>query len=279
MMQVIETIEELRSWRSSASGTVGFVPTMGYLHEGHLALVHRARAENDRVAVSIFVNPRQFGPTEDFVRYPRDPQRDLALLDSAGVDVVFVPSVETMYPVGFTTTVDVGDLRERLEGRTRPGHFRGVATVVARLLNIVQPTRAYFGQKDAQQVAVVRRMVDDLAIDAGIVSVETVRDEDGLALSSRNIFLSIDERMAALSLSRGLFKARDRFETGERNAARLSDLVRFELELQPLVRIDYISIADSSSLDELVEVDRPATLLVAAWVGDTRLIDNVSLSI
>jgi len=252
---------------------------MGYLHEGHLALVHRARAENDRVAVSIFVNPRQFGPTEDFVRYPRDPQRDLALLDSAGVDVVFVPSVETMYPVGFTTTVDVGDLGERLEGRTRPGHFRGVATVVARLLNIVQPTRAYFGQKDAQQVAVVRRMVDDLAIDAGIVSVETVRDEDGLALSSRNIFLSIDERMAALSLSRGLFKARDRLETGERNAARLSDLVRFELELQPLVRIDYISIADSSSLDELVEVDRPATLLVAAWVGDTRLIDNVSLSI
>ena len=278
-MHVVESIEALQNWRAGISGSLGLVPTMGYLHEGHLALVRRAREENDQVAVSIFVNPRQFGPNEDFARYPRDSAHDLALLEKEDVDLVFVPSVEEIYPAGFATTVDVGELGERLEGAARPGHFRGVATVVARLLNLFRPARAYFGQKDAQQIAVVRRMTTDLALQAEIVSVPTVRDDDGLALSSRNIFLSIDERTAALALSRGLFRALASFEAGERDAERMREFVRFELDLQPLVRIDYVSVADSTSLDELSVIGRPATLSVAAWVGQTRLIDNVPLGL
>jgi pantoate--beta-alanine ligase len=278
-MRAVETIEELREWRDSTSGTLGFVPTMGYLHEGHLALVRRAHEENDHVAVSIFVNPSQFGPNEDLTRYPRDSARDLALLEGAAVDLVFAPSVDEMYPPGFATTVDVGNLAERLEGATRPGHFRGVATVVARLLNQFRPTRAYFGQKDAQQVAVVRRMTADLALPVEIVAVPTVRDVDGLALSSRNIYLSTAERAAALALPRGLLRALTMFEAGERDAEQLRQIVRDELGTEPLVRIDYISVADAVSLDEMAQVDRPATLLVAAWVGRTRLIDNVALDV
>ncbi|HEX3724454.1 MAG TPA: pantoate--beta-alanine ligase, partial [Nitrolancea sp.] len=276
-MQVVETIKDLHEWREGISGTVGLVPTMGYLHDGHLALVRRAREENDQVAVSIFVNPRQFGPNEDFARYPRDTTRDLSLLRDAAVDCVFLPSVDEIYPPGFSTTVDVEGLGRRLEGLSRPGHFRGVATVVARLLNLVRPTRAYFGQKDAQQVAVVRRMTADLALPTEIIAVPTVRDADGLALSSRNIFLSIDERTAALSLWRALARAEDAFTAGERKAEVLREIVCLELELQPLVQIDYVSVADSASFEELDLVDRPATIALAVWLGRTRLIDNVAL--
>jgi pantoate--beta-alanine ligase len=276
-MQVVETIEDLNEWREGITDTVGLVPTMGYLHDGHLALVRRAREENDQVAVSIFVNPRQFGPNEDFARYPRDTTRDLSLLRDAAVDCVFLPSVDEIYPPGFSTTVDVEGLGRRLEGLSRPGHFRGVATVVARLLNLVRPTRAYFGQKDAQQVAVVRRMTADLALPTEIIAVPTVRDADGLALSSRNIFLSIDERTAALSLWRALARAEDAFTAGERKAEVLREIVCLELELQPLVQIDYVSVADSASFEELDLVDRPATIALAVWLGRTRLIDNVAL--
>jgi len=201
------------------------------------------------------------------------------LLDESSVDLVFVPSVEEMFPSDFATTVDVGSLAERLEGASRPGHFRGVATVVARLLNLFRPTRAYFGQKDAQQVAVVRRMAADLALPVEIVTVPTVRDVDGLALSSRNIYLSPEERAAALVLSRGLRRALSLFEAGERDAEPLRQIVRHELGVERLVRIDYVSVADGASLDELVQVDRPATLSIAAWVGRTRLIDNVALEV
>jgi len=278
-MHVVETIEDLRAWRNSIAGTLGLVPTMGYLHAGHLALVRRAREGNDCVAVTIFVNPRQFGPSEDLASYPRDTARDLLLLDEAGVDLVFVPSVAEMFPPDFATTVDVGSLAERLEGASRPGHFRGVATVVARLLNLFRPTRAYFGQKDAQQVAVVCRMAADLALSVEIIAVPTVRDIDGLALSSRNVYLSAEERAAARALARGLRRALSLFEAGERDADSLRQIVRDELGVERLIRIDYVSVADGVSLDELVQVDRPATLSIAAWVGRTRLIDNVALEV
>lgn len=276
-MEVIETVAALRAWRRGLRGTLGLVPTMGYLHEGHLALVRRARAENDHVAVSIFVNPTQFGPGEDYATYPRDPERDLALLRQEGVAAVFLPSVEEMYPAGFSTAVEVGGVTERLEGAARPGHFRGVATVVAKLLNQFQPDRAYFGQKDAQQVVVVRRMVRDLDIPVTIVVVPTVRDADGLALSSRNVYLAPEERRAALALSRGLFAAAAAHAAGERDAERLRALVRAHLAAEPLVRPEYVSLADAETLAELAVVDRPALLSLAARVGRVRLIDNVVL--
>jgi len=278
-VEVVQTLESLRRWRATTHRSVGLVPTMGYLHEGHLALVRRARAENDLVAVSIFVNPRQFGPDEDLARYPRNNERDLALLRDESVDLVFLPTVDEMYPPGFTTTVDVGSLGERLEGVSRPGHFKGVATVVARLLNLTRPQRAYFGQKDAQQVIVVRRMVKDLALTVQIESVPTVREADGLALSSRNIFFSIEEREAAVALSRALFRAQESFEWGERDAHRLRQIVRDMLDLELLVRADYVSVADASTLDEVDRIDRPALLSLAAWVGQTRLIDNIPLEL
>lgn len=278
-MDVVQTLESLRRWRATMHRSIGLVPTMGFLHEGHLALVRRARAENDIVAVSIFVNPRQFGPDEDLARYPRNNERDLALLRDESVDLAFVPTVDEMYPSGFSTTVDVGSLGERLEGVSRPGHFKGVATVVARLLNLTRPQRAYFGQKDAQQVIVVRRMVKDLALTVQIDAVPTVREPDGLALSSRNIFLSIEERQAATALSRALFRAQESFDWGERDANRLRQIVRDLLDLELLVRTDYVSVAEASTLDELDNVDRPALLSLAAWVGQTRLIDNVPLDV
>jgi len=250
---------------------------MGYLHEGHLALVRRARAENDEVVVSIFVNPLQFGPHEDYERYPRDLARDLRLLEPEGVGLVFAPPVEEMYPPGFATAVEVsGPLAERLEGAARPGHFRGVATVVTRLLNLVQPHRAYFGWKDAQQVLVVRRVVQDLALPVEIVPVPTVREADGLAMSSRNVYLSPEERAAAAALPRALFAALARFQQGERDAEVLRQLVHAALAQTP-VRLEYVSVSDRETFQELARVDRPALLLVAAWVGTTRLIDNVPL--
>lgn len=277
-MHLFQTIAELRIWRSQqASRSVGFVPTMGYLHEGHLALVRRARAENETVVVSIFVNPLQFGPQEDYDRYPRDLDRDLDLLEREGVDAVFAPSVSEMYPSGFSTAVVVtGPIAERLEGEARPGHFRGVATVVTRLFGLVQPQRAYFGWKDAQQVLVVQRLVQDLALPVDIVPLPTVREADGLALSSRNVYLSPEERVAASAIPRALFAALERFRSGERAAAAFRELVQRTLTTTP-VRLEYVSVSDLETFQEVEYVERPALLLVAAWIGTTRLIDNVLL--
>ena len=251
---------------------------MGYLHEGHLALVRRAREENDALAVSIFVNAPQFGPSEDFATYPRDLERDQAILQNEGVDLVFTPSAEEMYPKGYANWVEVGRLAQRLEGQHRPGHFRGVATVVAKLFNIARPDRAYFGQKDGQQVAVIKRMVGDLNMAVDIATVPTVREPDGLALSSRNSYLSPGERQAAPVVYRALCHAQALWKRGERDAEILRGEVRRILEGEPIVEeIDYVSVADASSLDELANVEEPAMLSVAVRMGKTRLIDNVLL--
>lgn len=278
-MRVEKTIASLRDARRTLSGPIGLVPTMGYLHDGHLSLVRAAREQNAGVVASIFVNPTQFGPNEDFTTYPRDLPRDLALLESAGVDLVFAPEVEELYPAGFSTFVDVGPVAERLEGAARPGHFRGVATVVAKLFNIVQPDRAYFGQKDAQQCVVIRKLVADLAIPLEVVVCPTVRESDGLALSSRNVYLNAEERQAAPVLSRALFAARDRWQRGERSGDALRELVREVVATEPLVRLEYVSVADSTSLDELDTVERAAIISLAARLGRARLIDNVVLEV
>lgn len=277
-MQVAETIATMRQLRAGMPGRTGFVPTMGYLHEGHLSLVRRARQDCDHVIVSIFVNPTQFGPHEDFDRYPRDLKRDLALLEKEGVEVVFTPSVEEMYPPGFHTFVEVGGVTERLEGASRPGHFRGVATVVTKLFNIVQPHCAYFGQKDAQQLVVVRKLVRDLDLPIEIVPVPTVREPDGLAMSSRNVYLSPQERQAARVLFRALSLARDLFAGGERDAERVRQQMLALIAAEPLARIDYVSVADADTLQELDQIDRPALVSLAVDIGSTRLIDNVVLS-
>ncbi len=276
-MQVVHTIAEVRATRRALPGPWGFVPTMGYLHEGHLSLVRRARAENDHVAVSIFVNPTQFGPHEDYDRYPRDLERDLRLLEPLGVDLVFAPSVEEMYPSGFQTWVVVEEVSRPLEGAARPGHFRGVATVVAKLFHIVQPDRAYFGQKDAQQVAVIRRMVRDLNFPVEIVVCPTVREPDGLAMSSRNTYLSPEERRAATVLFRALQAAKARYEAGERDAERLREAMREVIGAEPLARLDYVSVADPETMQELSRVEGRALLSLAVYIGKTRLIDNILL--
>ncbi|HZP26175.1 MAG TPA: pantoate--beta-alanine ligase [Dehalococcoidia bacterium] len=278
-VDVLRTIAEVRQARAGRSGSVGFVPTMGYLHEGHLALVRRARAENDRIVASIFVNPTQFGPQEDFQSYPRDEARDLQLLAGEGVDAVFLPAADEMYPEGAVTWIEVsGPLTARLEGVARPGHFRGVTTVVAKLFYIVQPQRAYFGQKDAQQLLVVRRMVRDLALPVEVVAVPTVRDSDGLALSSRNVYLPPEERKQALALPRALLRAQERVAAGERDAASLREGIEGALREAELA-IDYVSVADAETLEELETVDRPALALAAVRAGQTRLIDNVELGV
>jgi len=276
-MQVVRTIAEVRAIRRALPGTWGFVPTMGYLHEGHLSLVRRARAENDHVAVSIFVNPTQFGPHEDYNRYPRDLERDLRLLEPLGVDLVFAPSVEEMYPPGFQTWVIVEEVSRPLEGAARPGHFRGVATVVTKLFNIVQPDRAYFGQKDAQQAVVIRRMVQDLNIPVEIVVCPTVREPDGLAMSSRNTYLNPEERRAATVLFRALQATKARYEQGERDAERLREAMREVIQAEPLARLDYVSVADPETLQELDRVEDRALLSLAVYIGKTRLIDNILL--
>jgi pantoate--beta-alanine ligase len=276
-MKVLSTITEFREARKKLRGSVGFVPTMGYLHEGHLVLVRRAREENKTVVVSIFVNPTQFGPREDFARYPRDPERDLAMLEKEEVALVFMPSVEEMYPEGFCSWVEVEKVTERLEGAVRPGHFRGVTTVVAKLFNIVQPTRAYFGQKDAQQVVVIKRMVADLNMNLDIIVVPTHREPDGLAMSSRNIYLNPEERQAALVLWKSLNLAQQLWLQGERKAERLQQQMTTLIQKEPLAKIDYISIADPETLEEMAEIDRPALVSLAVRIGKTRLIDNITL--
>jgi pantoate--beta-alanine ligase len=276
-MQVINTIAKMRKLRRQLSEPVGFVPTMGYFHEGHLSLVKQARKENPTVVVSIFVNPTQFGPGEDFQDYPRDLNRDLELLEREKVDIVFVPSEEEMYPRGFNSWVDVEKVTERLEGASRPGHFRGVATICAKLFNIIQPTRAYFGQKDAQQAIVIKKMVADLNINLEIVVVPTVRESNGLAMSSRNTYLNPEERQAATVLFKALSLARELWQGGEKDADKIRHQMISLIHKEPLAKIDYVSIADANTLEELQKIDRPAIVFLAVRIGKTRLIDNVIL--
>jgi pantoate--beta-alanine ligase len=277
-MQVAATVAEMRQRRAAMKGSVGLVPTMGYLHEGHLSLARRARADSDHVVASIFVNPTQFGPKEDYRRYPRDTERDLRLLEAEGTDVVFMPSVEEMYPEGFDTWVEVGQsLTERLEGAARPGHLRGVTTVVAKLFEIVQPQRAYFGQKDAQQLAVVRRMAADLNMGVEVVGLPTVREPDGLAMSSRNAYLSRKERRAATVLWRSLCRAQELFEGGERRAEAIRQAMRAVLAEEPLAQVEYVSVAAAETLRELEAMAGPALVSLAVRMGRTRLIDNILL--
>lgn len=273
-MRRLTTIDEVRSWRRERGGTVGLVPTMGALHAGHLSLVEAARRENDRVVVSVFVNPTQFGPREDYARYPRDLEKDGALLAAAGADAVFAPSVDAMYPPGAETTVDVGSVAVPLEGERRPGHFRGVATVVLKLLGITGPDRAYFGEKDAQQLAAVRRLAADLDVPVEIRACPIVREADGLALSSRNAYLSPAERRAAAVLFRALRGAEDAWRQGERRGGALRDAMRGVLQTEPLARIDYAAVADPASFREVDRAEGAVRVLLAVYIGETRLIDN-----
>ncbi|HEX5263977.1 MAG TPA: pantoate--beta-alanine ligase [Phenylobacterium sp.] len=275
-MRVINTVADMREARAGATD-LGLVPTMGYLHEGHLSLVARAKAECGTTAVSIFVNPTQFAPNEDLARYPRDLPRDLGLLEAAGVDLVFAPEASEVYPTGFATSVEVGGVTDVLEGAVRPGHFAGVATVVAKLFNIVQPTRAYFGQKDAQQSVVVRKMVRDLNLPVDVVVAPTVREPDGLALSSRNSYLTPPQRAAAPVIYRALRAAQDLFKAGERDAETLREAMRRIIAAEPQMQIDYISVADPMSLRELRTIDQQALASMAVRLGTTRLIDNLIL--
>jgi len=276
-MKILYEIAEVKRWRRKLSGSVGFVPTMGYLHEGHIELVRQARAENKNVAVSIFVNPTQFGPHEDFTTYPRDPDRDLSLLKQEKVVVVFMPDAEEIYPPQSSTWVEVGNVTERLEGAFRPGHFRGVATVVAKLFGIVEPTRAYFGQKDAQQLVVIRRMVSDLNMNVKVVAVPTVRELDGLAISSRNVYLDPDERESAVVLYRALSRAQKLWGKGERSAELLRKEMTSLIESEPRATIDYVSIADPETLEELEQIEDHALVSMAIRIGKTRLIDSMTL--
>lgn len=281
-MHVSGSIEDIRHIRKAhGTGTLGFVPTMGYLHDGHLALINRARSENDFVAASIYVNPMQFGPTEDLSRYPRDLQRDLQLLKAAGVDLVFTPDDAVMYPPGFQTSVIVSEVTKPLEGERRPGHFEGVTTVVAKLFNVVQPDRAYFGQKDAQQATVIRQMVRDLNFNLEIVICPTVREPDGLAMSSRNKYLDADQRQAATVLYRALKAAEAAWQHGEREPDGLRRAMLDVLKSEPLARVEYVSVADAQTLTELPDVIRSGStvlLSIAVFFGQTRLIDNIVLT-
>lgn len=273
----MKVVEQFASARAERGGVVGLVPTMGYLHEGHLSLIRRAAAECDTVMVSLFVNPMQFGESRDLDSYPRDRERDAALASAAGADILFAPSLAVMYPGEQLTTVSVARMAEEMEGRFRPGHFDGVATVVAKLFAGLGPDRAYFGRKDAQQLAVVRRMAADLSMPVEVVPCSTVRERDGLALSSRNTRLSADERVAAGSLSAGLMAAADVAMAGERDGRILADLARSPMEANPAVAPQYAELASQEDATLLASLDRPAFLAVAAVVGSTRLIDNVHL--
>jgi pantoate--beta-alanine ligase len=268
-----------RKIRREQDRTVGLVPTMGALHEGHLSLVREARRMCDVVVVSVFVNPTQFGPGEDFEHYPRDLTKDTALLTDYNVDYIFAPTVEEIYPKGFATYVNVEGLSEQLEGASRPGHFRGVATVVTILLNTVRPDFAFFGQKDAQQALVIRRLVKDLAIDTEIVILPIVREDSGLAISSRNLYLNAEEQASATVIHRALKQAKSVFKEGERSAARIADAVRSTIESEPRARLDYVAVTDAETLEPIERIDeRPTLLAVAAYVGKTRLIDNTILN-
>lgn len=271
-MNIVATFEE---GRAAGVGVVGLVPTMGYFHEGHLSLIRAARNSADTVLVSLFVNPLQFGEGEDLDRYPRDLGRDTALAEDAGADVLFVPSVETMYPVEPIVRVAVGSLAEHLCGLYRPGHFSGVATVVTKLFAGLQPDLAFFGRKDAQQLAILRRLAIDLSFPVRVIGRPIVREQDGLALSSRNIYLSEDERQSALALSRGLARSAMAALDGERSAAALESIVRAECDQTPGIALQYVQLVDAETVQPIAELDRDAFLAIAAHVGKTRLIDNV----
>jgi pantoate--beta-alanine ligase len=280
-MHELTTIADLRSWtraQRAAGRRIGLVPTMGYLHEGHLVLVDEARRRADAVILSIFVNPLQFGPREDLARYPRDLPRDRALADSRGVDALFVPSVETMYPPGSEIRVTPGATADRWEGAARPGHFTGVLTVVAKLFHLVEPDVSCFGQKDIQQLTLVRRMVRDLDWPVEIVGVPTVREPDGLALSSRNAYLSAADRKQAVALSRALLAAHQAFCEGERRAEELDARMREQLRSHPGLAVEYIAIVEPEGLEPVVRVDERTLVAIAGRVGSTRLIDNIDLA-
>ena len=277
-MDTIKTVAAMQQTRCHMPEPVGLVPTMGFLHEGHLSLVRKAKAENASVVVSIFVNPTQFGPAEDLQCYPRDIPRDLALLAKEGIDAVFVPESADMYPPGFDTWVVLDKITERLEGAVRPGHFRGVATVCCKLFNIVRPGRAYFGQKDAQQALVIKRMVADLNMKLEVITLPTIREPDGLAMSSRNVYLNADERRAATVLFRSLRMAEAMWHKGELDAGVIRRAMKNQINGEPLAKIDYISIADSETLVELENIKVPVLISMAVKIGKTRLIDNVVLA-
>ena len=276
-MKIVETIKEVREqvkeWKKQGL-SVGLVPTMGYLHEGHKSLIDRAVAENDKVVVSVFVNPMQFGPTEDLESYPRDMERDVALCENAGAAIVFHPEPSEMYEDDFSSFVDMNTLTGGLCGKTRPIHFRGVCTVVAKLFNIVTPDRAYFGQKDAQQLAVIRHMVSDLSFGIEIVGCPIIREKDGLAKSSRNTYLSAEERNAALILSQSLKEGKALVEAGEKDAAKIKKVITDKINTEPLAKIDYVEVVDWKTLEPVSTIDAPILTAIAVYIGKTRLIDN-----
>lgn len=276
-MKVVTTVAEVRevvkAWKKEGK-TVGFVPTMGYLHEGHGSLISAARKGNDKVVVSIFVNPMQFGPTEDLESYPRDLEKDSAYCESLGADLIFHPEASEMYQEGFSTYVDMSVLTEELCGLSRPVHFRGVCTVVSKLFHIVQPDRAYFGQKDAQQLAIIRHMVEDLNMDIEIIGCPIVREEDGLAKSSRNTYLSKEERQAALVLSKSIFYGRKMVEDGETDAKVVLKAMKEMIEKEPLAKIDYVKAVDARTMQQIDTVQKPMLVAIAVYIGKTRLIDN-----
>ena len=277
-MDILATPVEMRAWRKAHPAPMGLVPTMGYLHEGHLSLARRSLTENAATVASLFVNPAQFGPNEDLDRYPRDEERDLRLFRELGIDAVYMPSLEVVYPAGYQTHVNVEGLAGKLEGASRPTHFRGVATVVTKLLITVRPDRAYFGRKDAQQLRVIQRLVRDLDLSVEVVPCDTIRDADGLALSSRNVNLSPDQRAAAPVIHRALERAAGAFEDGTRSPEALRALVRDAIAAELLASLDYVSLADSETLDEIAgDVEGPALLSIAVRFGGVRLIDNVEL--
>jgi pantoate--beta-alanine ligase len=280
-MKICTTIDEMRADSRAAQQShksLGLVPTMGALHEGHLSLVRAAKGQCDSVVSTIFVNPTQFGPNEDFAKYPRMFERDCEALEKEGVDLLFAPSVEEMYPAGATTFVTVEGLGERLCGKSRPGHFRGVTTIVSKLFNIVEPDAAFFGQKDAAQIAIIRRMVRDLNIPVEIVPCPIVREPDGLAMSSRNAYLDPQQRGVALVLHRSLLQVEDLFRNGEDASGKLIDAGRQIFQQEPSVRLDYFEIVDPNTLEPVAQVQKPALVAVAAFLGSTRLIDNVVLT-
>lgn len=280
-MEVVSTVAEVRArvkaWKKEGC-SVGLVPTMGYLHEGHGSLITKAREQNDKVVVSIFVNPMQFGPTEDLESYPRDLEKDSAFCESLGADLIFHPEPEEMYHKGFSSYVDMSVLTEELCGLSRPVHFRGVCTVVSKLFHIVTPDRAYFGEKDAQQLAVIRHMVDDLNMDIEIVGCPIVREADGLAKSSRNTYLSKEERAAALVLHRSLEKAQEMIDAGEKSAEVIIGEMTKLIEAEPLAKIDYIKMVDALTMQQIPTIDRPMLLAMAVYIGKTRLIDNLHVN-
>lgn len=282
-MQILKTKAEVRQEiaRARREGkTVGFVPTMGYLHNGHLSLMAIAKKENDLVVASIFVNPTQFGPNEDFAKYPRDLQRDASLARNIGVDIIFAPEVEEMYgPNGGLTYVDINQLSDHLCGARRPGHFRGVCTVVTKLFNIVQPDRAYFGQKDAQQALIIKRMTQDLDLPVEVKTLPTVRESDNLAMSSRNVYLSPEERQAALTLSRSLAMAEEMIHAGEHNTQTVIDAITEMITAEPLARVDYISAVSAETLQPTDQLSGQVLIALAVFFGKTRLIDNLIMQI